>query len=426
MGRVVIVGAGGVAWVAAHKCAQNPDVFSKIFLVSRSLDKCVKIQQSVLAKTGRVVEVERVDVNTPNFLSGLQWVRPDVVINLASPWLDLTIMDACLKAGVNYVDTANWEPLDGSSVSPKTGSLFRYQEQWDRSKAFKEAGLMAVIGAGYDPGVTQNLVRYAADHHFNEIHTLDILDCNAGDHGLPFATNFDPEANIREVNAPGKYWDGDWRKIPPIVDEWGSRKDYHRSFEFPETSMRGGPVTKEGYVLYHEELESLVEHFPEIRRARFWMTFGEQYLTHLRVLNNVGMTGINPIIVNDVEVIPLQVLKKLLPDPASLGRNYRGKTHIGCYMTGLGKDGKSRRVYIYNVKDFQNCYRETEAQAISYTAGAPPVLAAELMIRGLCKGEGVFNVEELNPDRFITGLDRYGLPQSILVDDQVPDFGLDD
>ncbi len=429
MARVLIVGAGGVATVAAHKCAQSPDVFSEIYLVSRTQSKCKDIEKSVLEKTGKVINTRVIDVTKQNLAAFIESIKPEVVINLASPWLDLVIMDACLEAGTSYIDTANWEPHDGSSFSQETGTLFRYEEQWAMKEAFKKAGLMAVIGAGYDPGVTQAVVAYALKRYFREINILEILDCNAGDHGKPFATNFDPETNIREVLAPGQYWEkGEWVKIDPIVLPEGPRMNFHQPFNFLDAGPGRDPITKEGYVLYHEELQSLVRHIPGLQRARFWMTFSINYLRHLWAFNNIGLTGIDPVWTKDkngkeVEVEPLQFLKTLLPEPASLGPNYKGKTHIGCYMKGVGKDGKPREVYIYNVKGFEDCYKETGSQAISYTAGAPPVLAAELMITGIWKKEaGVFNLEQLDPTPFIGGLYRYGLEQKILVDREVPRF----
>jgi saccharopine dehydrogenase (NAD+, L-lysine-forming) len=363
------------------------------------------------------------------FVIFLKREKPDVVINQTTPCYALIIMRACLEADVPYyVDTANWEPKDGSSVSWETGALFRYEEQWSYYADFRHKGLMALLGCGYDPGVTQIIVANALKHHFREIHTLHILDCNAGEHGLPFATNFDPETNIREVEAEALYWEnGVWKKVEPIISPWESRPDFHRSFKFLEAGLDGGDVTKEVYLIYHEELQSLVRRIPRLRLATFGMTFGEQYLTHLRALKNAGMTDINPVEVRDikgnlVKVIPLQVLKNKLPEPASLASKYRGKTHIACYMEGICKDGKPLISYVYNVCDFQEVYQAVGSQAISFTAGVPPAIAAKLMVEGKWNHKGVINPEYLDPDPFMADLERFGLPQKFLFNADAPRF----
>ncbi len=385
MSRVLIIGAGGVGGVVTHKCAQVPEVFSQIVLASRTVEKCERIRDQL----SRPIEIAQVDADhVPELVQLIRRVSPDLVINVALPYQDLTIMDACLETGVDYLDTANYEPRDEAK--------FCYQWQWDYQDRFRERGIMALLGCGFDPGVTNIFCAHALKHHFDEIHTIDIMDCNAGDHGHPFATNFNPEINIREVTANGKYFeDGQWIETEPL--------SVHKTFDFPEVGPR------EMYLMYHEELESLARNIPHVRCMRFWMTFSQEYLTHLRVLENVGMTRIDPVPFRGCEIVPLQFLKALLPEPSTLGENYRGMTNIGCMIEGV-KDGKPRRYYIYNVCDHAECFREVKAQAVSYTTGVPAMIGAMMMLTGKWKGQGVFNVEELDPDPFMDALGKYGLP----------------
>ena len=385
MSRVLIIGAGGVGGVVAHKCAQVPRVFSEIVLASRTIEKCERIK-SQLSRPIRTAQVDADDASRVAKL--IREVKPDLVINVALPYQDLPIMDACLETGVDYLDTANYEPRDEAK--------FCYKWQWDYQDRFKEKGIMALLGCGFDPGVTNVFCAYALKHYFDSIHAVDIMDCNAGEHGHPFATNFNPEINIREVTARGKYYEnGRWIETDPMA--------IHKTFDFPEI----GP--KEMYLLYHEELESLAKNIPGVRRMRFWMTFSQEYLTHLRVLQNVGMTRIDPVSFQGCEIVPLQFLKALLPEPSSLGVNYKGKTNIGCMIEGI-KDGNPRKYYVYNVCDHAEAYREVKAQAVSYTTGVPAMIGALLMLTGAWKGQGVFNVEELDPDPFMEELGQYGLP----------------
>jgi len=385
-GKVLIIGAGGVGRVVVHKCAQNPDVFSEICLASRTLSKCRDIQQEL----SQPIQVAQVDAdNVARLVSLIKDFKPQLVINVALPYQDLTIMDACLETGVDYLDTANYEPRDEAK--------FCYKWQWDYQERFQKAGLMALLGCGFDPGVTNIFCAYAQKHHFDEIHTIDIIDCNAGDHGLPFATNFNPEINIREVTAKGRFYDnGEWMETEPL--------SVHKSFDFP-----GGIGPREIYLMYHEELESLAKNIKGVKRIRFWMTFSENYLNHLRVLENVGMTRIDPVQYQGQEIIPLQFLKAVLPEPASLGPKTRGKTCIGCLIEGI-KDGRKKRYYIYNICDHQEAYRETNSQAISYTTGVPAMIGGMLMLEGKWHQSGVFNVEEFDPDPFMKKLSSHGLP----------------
>lgn len=385
MAKVLIIGAGGVGGVVTHKCAQVPEVFSEIVLASRTIEKCEKIKSQL----ARPIEIAQVDAdNTPELVALIRKVSPDLLINVALPYQDLTIMDACLETGVDYLDTANYEPRDEAK--------FCYKWQWDYQDRFKEKGIMALLGSGFDPGVTNIFCAYALKRHFDEIHSIDIMDCNAGQHGHPFATNFNPEINIREVTARGKYFEnGRWVETDPMA--------VHKTFDFPEIGPR------EMYLMYHEELESLAKNIPGVKRIRFWMTFSQEYLTHLRVLQNVGMTRIDPVTFQGCEIVPLQFLKALLPEPSSLGENYRGKTNIGCMIEGV-KDGKPRKYYIYNVCDHAEAYREVKAQAISYTTGVPAMIGAMMMLTGAWRGQGVFNVEEFDPDPFMEKLGKYGLP----------------
>ncbi len=385
MSKVLIIGAGGVGAVVAHKCAQVPEVFSEIVLASRTLDKCEAIQKQIK----RPIEIARVDADHTHEVTALiRKVSPALVINVALPYQDLSIMDACLETGVDYLDTANYEPPDEAK--------FCYKWQWDYQERFRNRGIMALLGCGFDPGVTNIFCAYALKHHFDEIHTVDIMDCNAGDHGQPFATNFNPEINIREVTAMGKYYEnGQWIETEPL--------SVHVPFDFPQIGE------KEMYLMYHEELESLAKNIPGVKRLRFWMTFSQNYLTHLRVLQNIGMTRIDPVKYEGVDIVPLKFLKTLLPEPSSLAEGYTGKTCIGCMIEGI-KNNSPVKYYIYNVCDHAECYREIKAQAISYTTGVPTMIGAMMMLTRKWKAEGVFNVEEFDPDPFMEKLNIHGLP----------------
>ena len=395
MGKVLIIGAGGVGTVVAHKVAQNKDVFTDIMLASRTKSKCDDIAADVKKRTGVVIETAKVDAdNVPELVKLLNEFKPKLVINVALPYQDLTIMDACLEAGVNYLDTANYEPLDEAK--------YQYSWQWAYQDRFKEAGLTAILGCGFDPGVTNIFTAHAAKHHFDEIHYLDIVDCNAGDHGKAFATNFNPEINIREVTQKGKYYkDGEWVETEP--------HEIHKPLTYPEIGPR------ESYLIYHEELESLVKHFPTIKQARFWMTFGQEYLTHLRVIQNIGMARIDEVEYNGQKIVPIQFLKAVLPDPGELGENYTGQTSIGCRIRGI-KDGKERTYYIYNNCSHEEAYKETGAQGVSYTTGVPATIGARMFMQGKWSEPGVYNVEQFNPDPFMEQLNKQGLPWHELFD----------
>ena len=390
MSKVIIIGAGGVGSVVAHKCAMNAHVFTEILLASRTKSKCDKIAADIEAMHGVKIETAKVDAdNVPELVELIKNFQPKMVINVALPYQDLTIMDACLETGVNYLDTANYEPKDVAK--------FEYSWQWAYQERFKEAGLMALLGCGFDPGVTQVFCAYANKHHFDEMHYLDIIDCNAGDHGKAFATNFNPEINIREITQNGRYWEnGEWIEFPPMA--------IHKAINYPNI----GP--KESYVLYHEELESLVKNFPTLKRARFWMTFGQAYLTHLEVLQNVGMTRIDPVKFNGMDIIPLEFLKAVLPAPDSLGENYTGQTSIGCQIKGI-ENGSEKTYYVWNNCDHAECYKEVKAQAVSYTTGVPTMIGAMLMLTNTdWQKAGVWNCEQLNPDPFMALLNTQGLP----------------
>jgi saccharopine dehydrogenase (NAD+, L-lysine forming) len=399
MHKVLIIGAGGVGGVVAHKCAQNPDVFGEVLLASRTKAKCDKIAEEVKALQGRTIATAAVDADdVPQTVALIRDFGPKLVINVALPYQDLSLMDACLETGVDYLDTANYEPPDEAK--------FEYKWQWAYRDRFRDAGLMALLGSGFDPGVTNVFCAYARDHLFDTIETIDILDCNGGDHGHAFATNFNPEINIREITQPGRYWeDGRWVEIPAL--------SVHKPIDYPNIGPR------ESYLLYHEELESLVKNFPTIRRARFWMTFGQEYLTHLRVLQNVGMTSIEPITYQGVEIVPLQFLKAVLPAPETLGENYSGQTSIGCQIKGV-KDGEDRTYFVYNNCDHAATYREVRAQAVSYTTGVPAMIGAKLMLEGTWMRPGVFNVEELDPDPFMAELNQQGLPWIEIINPELP------
>lgn len=392
MSKVLVIGAGGVGSVAVHKMAMNPDIFSDITLASRRIAKCDAIAESVKVRTGVIVKTAEVDADDVDATAALiEKVKPELVVNLALPYQDLSIMEACLKTGVNYLDTANYEPRDEAK--------FEYKWQWALHDRFKAAGLMALLGSGFDPGVTSVFATYLKKHHLDRIETLDILDCNGGDHGQHFATNFNPEINIREVTAVARHWEnGDWVETPPL--------SHKQSFDFDQV----GP--KNMYLMYHEEIESLKTHIPEIRRIRFWMTFGDAYLKHLEVLQNVGMTRIDPVIYEGKEIIPLQFLKAVLPEPASLGPTTRGKTNIGDIATGE-KDGARKTFYVYNICDHEDAYEETGNQAVSYTTGVPAMIGAAMMLTGAWKGEGVFNIEQFDPDPFMDMLNKHGLPWQV-------------
>lgn len=396
MGKVLIIGAGGVGTVVAHKVAQNSNVFTEIMLASRTKSKCDSIAKAVAEKMPQVkIQTAQVDADNVEDLKSLfNSYKPELVINVALPYQDLTIMDACLACGVNYLDTANYEP--------KEEAKFEYSWQWAYQERFKEAGLTAILGCGFDPGVTSVFTAYAAKHHFDEMQYLDIVDCNAGDHGHAFATNFNPEINIREVTQKGKYWEnGEWVETEPHA--------IHKGLNYPNIGE------KESYLIYHEELESLVKNFPTLQRARFWMTFGQEYLTHLRVIQNIGMSRIDPIMYNGVEIVPIQFLKAVLPDPGELGENYTGETSIGCRIKGL-KDGKEKTYYIYNNCSHEAAYKETGAQGVSYTTGVPATIGAMMFMTGKWRKPGVFNVEEFDPDPFMEQLMVQGLPWVELVD----------
>lgn len=388
MGKALIIGAGGVASVVVHKCCQNPDVFEEICIASRTIEKCNKLKAKL--DGGRTkIQTAQVDADdTQQVIDLIEKFKPDVVINVALPYQDLSIMDACLATRVHYLDTANYEPPE----IPK----FEYKWQWAYREKFEKAGITAVLGCGFDPGVTGVFSAYAQKHHFDEIHTIDILDANAGDHGYPFATNFNPEINIREVTAKGRYYEnGKWVETGPL--------EIKRVYDFPQI----GP--KNIYLLYHEELESLAVNIKGIKKIRFWMTFSDNYLTHLRVLQNVGMTSIVPIEFEGKMIQPIQFLKAVLPDPATLGPRTKGKTNIGCIFQGI-KDGKPKTYYLYNVCDHQECYREVGSQAISYTTGVPAMIGAMMIMKGIWRKPGVYNVEEFDPDPFMAELNRCGLP----------------
>ena len=393
MAKVLIIGAGGVGSVVAHKCAQAADVFDEIVLASRTLARCEAIQQSVKARTGRDIEIAQVDAdNVPELVALIRKVQPFMVLNIALPYQDLTIMDACLETGVHYLDTANYEPKDVAK--------FEYKWQWAYKERFEKAGLMALLGSGFDPGVTNVFAAHVMKHELDTVQVLDILDCNGGDHGQPFATNFNPEINIREITARGRYWErGEWVETDPL--------SWSMNYDFPQV----GP--KKCFLMYHEELESLVQNLPGLKRARFWMTFSENYLNHLKVLGNVGMTGIEPVMHEGHEIVPIQFLRTLLPDPASLGPLTKGKTCIGNLMQGQ-KNGKDKTVFIYNVCDHEACYQEVGSQAISYTTGVPAMVGAMMMVKGQWMRPGVWNLEQMDPDPFLKALGRHGLPWQVV------------
>jgi len=389
MSKVLIIGAGGVGGVVVHKCAQNREVFTDILLASRTLSRCEKIQREVKELQDRDIRITQVDADDAKAVAALLRAEmPAVVINVALPYQDLPIMDACLEVGIPYLDTANYEPPDVAK--------FEYSWQWAYRERYEKAGIMALLGSGFDPGVTNVFCAYAQKHLLDTIEYVDILDCNGGSHGHPFATNFNPEINLREITQNGRYWDnGEWKETKPL--------EIHFPFDYP------GVGERESYLLYHEELESLAQNLRGLKRIRFFMTFGQEYLTHLRVLGNVGMTRIDPVEFQGQKIVPIQFLKALLPDPSTLGATYTGKTSIGCLVDGT-KDGVRKRYFIYNICDHAECWKEVRSQAISYTTGVPAVVGATMMVTGKWKRAGVHNIETLDPDPFLEELAKRGLP----------------
>ena len=392
MAKIIIIGAGGVGNVVSHKCAKLPKIFTDIVLASRTLSKCEAIAKDVLSKTGVTIRTAAIDADdvaaTTKFLKS---ESPQLLINVALPYQDLSLMDACLSAGVNYLDTANYEPPEEAK--------FEYKWQWAYQDRFKDAGLTALLGSGFDPGVTNVFCAYAQKHLFDQIETIDILDANAGDHGHHFATNFNPEINIREITAKGRYWEeGLWKEVEPM--------SVHQVYDFPVVGKQ------DAYLLYHEEMESLCKNIPGLKRIQFWMTFSQKYLCHLKVLENVGMTSIDPINFKGQKIQPIEFLKAVLPDPASLGPRTKGKTCIGCDITGT-KSGEKKRILIYNSCDHQECYQEVSSQAISYTTGVPAMIGAQMILRGLWGNSGVWNMEQYDPDPFMEELMKHGLPWQV-------------
>lgn len=410
MSRVLVIGCGGVAGVAIRKCCQVSEVFTELCIASRTKEKCDALAEKLQGKTATKITTAQVDADdVKQIIDLINEYRPDLVMNIALPYQDLTIMDACLECGVNYMDTANYEPEDTDDPHWREiyekrckekgfSAYFDYSWQWAYREKFEKAGLIALLGCGFDPGVTQAYCAYAKKHEFDSIDTIDILDCNGGDHGYAFATNFNPEVNLREVSAPGSYWeDGHWVEIPAM--------SIKREYDFDCVGQ------KDMYLLHHEEIESLALNIPEVKRIRFFMTFGQSYLTHMKCLENVGMLSTTPVIFEGHEIVPIKFLKELLPDPASLGSRTHGKTNIGCIFTGK-KDGEKKSYYIYNVCDHQECYKEVESQAISYTTGVPAMCGALMLLTGKWDKKGVHTVEEFDPDPFLDALDQYGLPRS--------------
>ena len=408
MSRLLVIGCGGVASVAIHKCCQLSEVFTELCIASRTKSKCDALKKELETKTSTKITTAQLDADhVDEIIALINSYKPDAVLNVALPYQDLTIMDACLATKVSYIDTANYECENTDDPEwrkvyeercKRLGftAYFDYSWQWAYRERFKEAGITGLLGSGFDPGVTSVFTAYALKHYFDEIHTIDILDCNGGDHDYPFATNFNPEINLREVSAPGSYWEnGKWIETKPM--------EIKREYDFPEVGM------KDMYLLHHEEIESLAANIPGVKRIRFFMTFGQSYLTHMKCLENVGMLSTTPINFDGKEIVPIQFLKALLPDPASLGPRTVGKTNIGCIYTGI-KDGKEKTLYIYNVCDHQECYREVGSQAISYTTGVPAMIGAMMVVKGIWNKPGVFTVEEFDPDPFMDALNKYGLP----------------
>ena len=408
MSKLMIIGCGGVASVAIHKCCQNSAVFTDLCIASRTVSRCDALKAQLEGKTATRITTAQVDaMDVPALTQLIRDYAPDAVLNLALPYQDLAIMDACLAAGVHYIDTANYECEDTDDPAWRAvyekrcrelgfSAYFDYSWQWAYADRFRQAGLTALLGTGFDPGVTSVFTAYALKHYFDEIHTIDILDCNGGDHGYAFATNFNPEINLREVSAPGSYWeDGHWVEIPPMTIK--------REYDFPEVGV------KDMYLLHHEEIESLAKNIPGVKRIRFFMTFGQSYLDHMRCLEDVGMLSTVPVEFQGQSIVPIQFLTALLPDPASLGPRTVGKTNIGCIFTGV-KDGQEKSIYIYNVCDHQACYREVGSQAISYTTGVPAMIGAMMVVTEQWKRPGVFTVEEFDPDPYMDALNQWGLP----------------
>ena len=417
MARLLIIGCGGVARVAIAKCCQNKDIFQEIMIASRTKEKCDALSEELRPTTSTVITTAQIDAMNVEALTALiRNYRPDAVLNVALPYQDLAIMDACLAAGVHYIDTANYEPEDTDDPAWRKiyeercrregfSAYFDYSWQWAYQEKYRAAGLTALCGTGFDPGVTSVFAAYAKKHYFDRIDTIDILDCNGGDHGYPFATNFNPEINLREVSAPGSYWEnGHWVEIPAM--------SVKRTYDFPEVGE------KDMYLLHHEEIEALGAHMPEVKRIRFFMTFGQSYLTHMKCLEDVGMLSTTPVNFEGHEIVPIQFLKALLPDPATLGRRTVGKTNIGCIFTGE-KDGKPKKLYIYNVCDHQACYREVGSQAISYTTGVPAMIGAMMVVTGKWQKPGVYTTDEFDPDPYMEALNRWGLPWTVEEDPQV-------
>ena len=408
MSKLLVIGCGGVAGVAIAKCCQNSEVFTELCIASRTKSKCDAVAEKLQPTTTTKITTTKVDADNKDELVALiKAYQPDAVLNVALPYQDLTIMDACLECKVDYIDTANYEPEDIDDPAWRAvydkrckeegfSAYFDYSWQWAYKEKFEKAGIMALLGTGFDPGVTSVFSAYALKHYFDQIDTIDILDCNGGDHGYPFATNFNPEINLREVSAPGSYWEnGKWIEIPAM--------SIKREYNFPEVGM------KDMYLLHHEEIESLAKNIPGVKRIRFFMTFGQSYLTHMKCLENVGMLSTKPIMYEGREIVPIQFLKALLPDPASLGPRTVGKTNIGCIFTGT-KNGEKKTIFIYNVCDHQECYKEVGSQAISYTTGVPAMIGTALVVTKQWQGKGVFNVEEFDPDPYMDMLNKFGLP----------------
>lgn len=408
MSRVLIIGCGGVASVAIQKCCQNSEVFKEICVASRTVSKCDALKEKLDGKTDTKITTAKVDADKVEELVALiEAYKPDAVLNLALPYQDLAIMDACVQCKVDYIDTANYEPEDTDDPAwreiyearcKKDGftAYFDYSWQWAYEEKFQKAGITGLLGTGFDPGVTSVFTAYAKKHYFDTIETIDILDCNGGDHGYPFATNFNPEINLREVSANGSYWeDGHWVEIEPMAIK--------REYDFPQVGQ------KDMYLLHHEEIESIAKNLPEVKRIRFFMTFGQSYLTHMKCLENVGMLSTSPVKFQGQDIVPIQFLKALLPDPASLGPRTVGKTNIGCIFTGM-KDGQKKTIYIYNVCDHQECYKELGSQAISYTTGVPAMIGTALVVSGIWDKKGVHNLEEFDPDPYMDMLNKFGLP----------------
>jgi len=391
--KTLIIGAGGVGNVVAFKCAMNSETFGDITLASRTVSKCDAIAKNVLDKVDVQIATAKVDADSvPELIDLIQSTAADIVINVALPYQDLTIMDACAKTGVDYLDTANYEHPDTAK--------FEYKEQWERDEIFKKSDIMGLLGSGFDPGVTNVFCAYAQKRYFDEIHTIDILDCNAGDHGYAFATNFNPEINLREVSAKGRYWEnGEWIETEPMAIK--------QVWDYPEVGA------KDSYLLYHEEMESLVKHIKGLKRIRFFMTFGESYLTHMKCLENVGMLGIKEVEHKGMKIVPMEFLATLLPDPASLGPRTKGKTNIGIFAKGI-KDGKEKIIYIYQITNHESCYAEVLSQGVSYTTGVPAMIGAKLMLEGKWQAKGVYNMEEFDPDPFMEELNKQGLPWKVM------------